>query len=499
MAGIWASPTKYIEFEEVPSAAVLSREIATRGTAWDWSSLMGMMPDPDPVLTKLHGGVELLESLTADDHVICCIQDRKSATLGLEWRWKAGARTDEKPDAAALKLRDDLAADLERADMESLISQIIDAPLYGFTPIEILWEAEAGRLRIKDLRALPCRWFGFDTWGKPKFLSQKNPFEGEDLPFGKFVFARHYPTYSNPYGLRLLSRCFWPVAFKKGGLQWWVTFAEKYGLPWVIGKYGSASKKEDREEMLTRLSAMVRDAVAVIPEGASVDLLTHKGGGQTVHERLCAAMDRSISKAIMGQTLTAEVGEKGSYAASKTHETVLESYQEADQKLVKTTMEEIAWIYGLVNAPAVSPPEWAWYEEEDLQADRAERDGKNCENSGLKLSKSYLVRTYGYQEGDFVEDKKEPGGDFAEGDGDHQGQVDRLAESSAGQAGKFTNAAMARIMALVKKAETPEELEQALADAQGEFLEGDFDELLSRALLAADMFGQWAAEAEGED
>jgi phage gp29-like protein len=102
--------------------------------------------------------------------------------------------------------------------------------------VEILWASGDSSLRIADLIGKPVRWFGFDTDNHPRFRSAGNPWLGEELPFGKFVFARHFPTYDNPYGLRLLSRCFWPAAFKKGGIKFWVTLAEKYGMPFMLGK-----------------------------------------------------------------------------------------------------------------------------------------------------------------------------------------------------------------------------------------------------------------------
>lgn len=322
MGGIWASKNQFLEFEEKPRVAELSREIATRSAAWDWSGMMGLLPDPDPVLRKTGDGVEVLESLTADGHLTSVIQTRKLGTLKKEFRWEPGAEAGSEPSSAAKKLRDDLKSDLDRVDLYHLVSNLLDAPFYGFTPVEIIWEPRGGDMRIKDIRSLPVRWFGYDDQNNPKFISQNNPWDGEALPFGKFVFARHFPTYDNPYGLRLLSRCFWPIVFKRGGIKFWVTFAEKYGMPFILGKYRPGAPEPEQKEMLVSLASMVRDAVAVVPQGGTVELLERKGaGGATVYERLRSAMDAEMSKVIMGQTLTAETSEKGgAYAQSKTHE-----------------------------------------------------------------------------------------------------------------------------------------------------------------------------------
>jgi phage gp29-like protein len=249
---------------------------------------------------------------------------------------------------------------------------------------------------------LPNRWFGFDQENNPRFRSLANQTEGDEIPWGKMVFARHFPTYDNPFGLRLLSRCLWPVAFKKGGTKFWVTFAEKYGMPFLVGKYRQGASPDEQQTLLGALSKMVQDAVAVIPEGNVIEFLDKGGssgaGASTdTFDRLRSAMDAEISQVLMGQTLTAQIGDSGSYAASKTHEDVLEDYREADQRMVKGVMDEIGKIYRDINAPEVPAPVFSWFESEDPQKDFADRD-KTLTESGLQIKKAYYVRRYGFQE-----------------------------------------------------------------------------------------------------
>lgn len=349
-----------------PDPESLVLEIATRARSWDPSVYLGLLPDPDPVLKKRGGGVSALESLLADAHLVGVIQTRKLGTLKKQWRFEPGrvpgGQTPPETKQACL----DLTADLSDMDLYSVLSALLDAPYFGFTPVEIIWEPGPERLRIKNLRALPQRWFGFDAENRARFLSKDNPWQGEDLPPCKFILARHFPTYDNPYGLRLLSRCFWPVTFKRGGLKFWVTFAERYGMPLLIGKYRPGAPDSEQQDMLTKLSNMVQDAVAVIPEGNSVDLVGGAGNrGGEVYERLKTAMDAEMSKVIMGQTLTAEVADKGTYAASKTHERVLDAYQEADARLVETAMNQVARIYAQLNTPGAPAPRFRFHEEDE--------------------------------------------------------------------------------------------------------------------------------------
>lgn len=506
MPGIYVSPSKYIDFAETPRVADLSREIASRGAAWDFYGLIGLLPDPDPVLRRRGDGAEILDGLTADGHVISVIQTRKLGTLKKEYHWQPGALGDQEPDQAAKKLCADLVDDLGRINVHDLLSEILDAPYFGLTPIEIGWEGGKGGMRISKLRGLPHRWFGFTEENEPRFISKNNPWEGEELPAGKFVFARHFPTYDNPFGLRLLSRCFWPVMFKKGGWKWWIKFIEKYATPFLLGRYRSGATPAEQTELLAKLAAMVQDAVAAVPEGSTVELLSagDKAGSSDLYLRFNGAMDAEISKVIMGQTLTAEVGDKGSYAAAKTHENVLDVYREADQRLVKSTMDEIARIYAQVNAPGVPAPAFSWFEQEEPQKDFADRD-KTLADSGVKFKKAYYVRRYGLKEDEFeVTDgltgpagqtgltgqKQNKAGDFAETTTDQPGLDDLIEDKMAAEADKEIAAMVERVRELVMTAGSLEEIRDGLIDLYPRISDDQLARALSLGLTGAELAGR---------
>lgn len=516
-SGIWVSPDRFVEFSDPVDRTALQQEMVSRATAWDFSSFVGLLPDPDSVLSKMGGGHELLEGLLADAHVTSVVQTRKLGTLRREFRWRAGSVHDEEPSPAAEKLRRDLADDLERVDLYSLVSDILDAPYYGYTPVEILWRAERGRLRIADLVAKPRQWFAFDNENRPRFVSMGNP-EGEVLPFGKFVFARHFPTYGNPYGLRLLSRCFWPVTFKRGGIKFWVTFAEKYGMPFLFGQYPRGATPAEQRALLNQLVGMVQDAVAVGPEGSRVEMLggsggggssSGRGGGGGTYAGLVAAMDAEISKAIMGQTLTAETSERGgAYSQSKTHEAVLEVYREADEKLVKTVMEEIAWLYGQVNAPGVPTPGFAWWEEEDPKKEFADRDKALSDGGRLRWTKSYYVRRYGLQDDDF--ELVEPAamapaagsGDFAEPRGrftPEQQALEDLADAGIALGARALAESEELFVRLVEESDSYEDAMEKVLAAWPDLAGDGLNEAMERVLLAADLAGRWTARQEQGD
>ncbi len=413
-AGIYVTPSKFVSFAEMKGRQALQQEVASRDAAWDFSSLIGLLPDPDPVLTKRGDGVEILESLTADAHLCAVIQTRKLGVKTKEFKFEPGTDADGKTSSQSEQLCRDFSRDIHGLEMRQLITSILDAPLYGMTPLELQF-APGTHLHLKKIEAKPVRWFGFTEENEPRFISADNPWNGEALPWGKFVFARHEATYDNPYGLRLLSRCFWPVTFKKGGLKFWVSFMEKYGTPFLLGHYGQNADESQQARMLASLQQMIRTAVAVVPQDARVEMLNKSGAGagHTVFDKMKSAMDAEISKVILGQTLTTEAGERGSYGLGKVHGDVLSAFQDADKMLVRETLNNIARIYGQINADSVPPPVCTFYEEEDPCREFADRDRVLEKGGRVKLTRSYYLRRYGFQDDDIemvepVQEQEQP-------------------------------------------------------------------------------------------
>ena len=73
--------------------------------------------------------------------------------------------------------------------------------------------------------------------------------------------------------------------------------------------------------------------------------IKYKHYGKLV-EKLIDKMNSEISKAILGQTPTTEIGSTGSYAAANTHMAVRQDIIDSDKKLVESVINQlIRWIY----------------------------------------------------------------------------------------------------------------------------------------------------------
>lgn len=375
------------------SKSAITEEIATRKRALNFYSLANILPDPDIVLRKQGKDMKIYRELLCDPHVFACTQSRKAGVLSLDWDINRGLDKDEHAE-----LTENL---LKKLDVHKLISDILDATQFGFQPLEIMWKKEDnGYILPEKIVAKPSEWFCFDDDNNLKFRTKEN-YYGEILPHRKFLLAQNNPSYNNPYGERTLSRCFWAVTFKKGGLKFWVVFTEKYGMPHLVGKHPRGASKEETDTLADMLEEMVQDAIAVIPDDSSVEIQeANKSSSAEIYEKLIDKMNSEISKAVLGQTLTTEIGSTGSYAASNTHMEVRQDIIDADKKLVESVINQlITWIYE-INFSNVDIPVFEMFAPEDVDLTLAQRD-KILSETGVKFTKEYFIKTYGLEDEDF--------------------------------------------------------------------------------------------------
>jgi phage gp29-like protein len=321
---------------------------------------------------------------------------RCSAASGAEWFCAAGGDGAKEKEAAEV-----FAEQLGSLDIPRIIEEMMDAVAYGYSPLEVIWLPDNGRWGIGDIVGKPPQWFEFDQENRLVFRTGVTG--TEPLPENRFLIARHRPSYANPYGVKVFSKCFWPATFKKNGFRWWTVFVEKYGGAFMYGKYPSNASEQYKAELLAALERMVADAVAIAPSESeiAIDSLANKGSVSTVHREYIEAANKELSKAVLGQTLTTDIGSAGSYAAAKAHNLVREDLAAADRQRIATCFNRLAAVWTCYNYGAdVLPPAFEFVQDEDLQKDRAKRD-VDLYTIGWRPTKAYIEREYEISGEDF--------------------------------------------------------------------------------------------------
>ena len=487
--GIYVTPTDFVSFGEARATPSLSEQIATRDRSMDMSFGF-ILPNPDPILKRQGKDIAVYRDMRSRASVGGPIRRRKAAVKALEWRVERG-----KASARVTRLANDVLATY---DMDTLINEITNAVLFGYQPLELVWGPFNGAAAPLQVIGKPQEWFFFDNAAQLRFRSRQQPLQGEELEPRKFLLARQEASYDNPYGFADLSMCFWADTFMRGGLKFWVTFTEKYGTPWLVGKQPRGTPGSEVNNLLDKLEAMVQDAVAAIPDDSSIDILESgdKGASADLYERLLMYCRSEINIALLGQNQSTESNSNRASATAGLE--VAKTIRDGDAALVMATMNQLLrWLTDLHDGEQAPAPTFVLFEEEDVNTQQAVRD-ETLTKAGLKFTKQYWKRVYRLQDGD-IEDAP-AGPSMPAAPGTAAAVPVEFVEGSAPAAvpaGELSTAAAPIVMAwvrdlraLVEAHSEPQALQDALLEAYSELPTDELTEVMALAFELAHLQGR---------
>ena len=487
--GIYVTPTEFVSFSEARATTSLSEQIATRERSMDMSFGF-ILPNPDPILKRQGKDIAVYRDMRSRASVGGPIRRRKAAVKALEWRVERG-----KASARVTRLANDVLATY---DMDTLINEITNAVLFGYQPLELVWGPFNGAAAPLQVIGKPQEWFFFDNAAQLRFRSRQQPLQGEELEPRKFLLARQEASYENPYGFADLSMCFWADTFMRGGLKFWVTFTEKYGTPWLVGKQPRGTPGSEVNNLLDKLEAMVQDAVAAIPDDSSIDILESgdKGASADLYERLLMYCRSEINIALLGQNQSTESNSNRASATAGLE--VAKTIRDGDAALVMATMNQLLrWLTDLHDGEQAPAPTFVLFEEEDVNTQQAVRD-ETLTKAGLKFTKEYWKRVYRLQDGDIEEAPagpsmpKAPGAaaavpvEFVEGSAPAVMPTGELNTAAA----PIVMAWVRDLRALVEAHSEPQALQDALLEAYSELPTDELTEVMALAFELAHLQGR---------
>ena len=246
---------------------------------------------------------------------------------------------DESPEAN----RDgDLVRDwLETQSLEDEFIDIMDALGKGFSVSEIMWDFSERQWMPVRLEYRDPRWFEFDDIdGRTLLLRDEANLQAELAPF-KFVQHRFKAKSGLAVRGGFARMVAWFLLFSSYGYRDWAQFIETYGKPWRIGKYDRHATDQERGVLLRALTNLGSDAAAMIPESMLIELIEAKGSGQSsgsVQREFLEYTDSLISKAVLGQTLTTEAGDRGARSLGEVHDEVRHDIERSDATALAQTL-----------------------------------------------------------------------------------------------------------------------------------------------------------------
>ena len=386
--------------------SALVEEFATwQAAEGSWFFLGWPLPNPDPILRATGNALPAYRAMLYDAQIGGLVRRRRAAVKALDWKLETG-----KAKTKTVRLVQEALA---RLDVPAIVGGLWEAALFGYACAEVLWEKRGSHVLPRTVVTKPQEWFTFDSDGTLLFMAMGSA-NGVPVPPRKFLLARQDATLKNPYGIADLARCFWPHTFKRGGFQFWLKFVEKYGAPKLVGKFDRNTSAKEQEDLLALLEACVQDAVMVIPNDNSVEVLGQDSaslsGAAENYQAFLRFCRSEISIALLGQDQTTEADSNRASATAGLE--VTGDIRDADAVMVQKAVQElVGWIVALNVGPDADAPEFVLYEQADAAAE-AEADTRKAarDRAVAELrpyyTDDYLEKTYNLPPGALREEKE---------------------------------------------------------------------------------------------
>ena len=280
-----------------------------------------------------HDYLTLAEEMEEQDpHYQSVLGTRKRAIQGVAAVVEAASE-----DKKDVELAEAVRSLVRQAEFDDMILDALDGLGKGYSCVEIIWDTKTTPWMPKYAWRDP-RFFQFDeeTLSEVRLLDE-TAVDGIELPAFKFI--THLPKLKSGFPIRggLAMLVAFSYMCKNFTLRDWMAFSNVFGMPLRLGRYGANASEEDVETLVDAVANMAFDAAAVLPESMKIEFQqTATGTGVDMFRKQAEFLDMQISKAVLGQTMTADSG--SSLSQSTTHNEVRHDILRADCKQLAATL-----------------------------------------------------------------------------------------------------------------------------------------------------------------
>lgn len=244
-----------------------------------------------------------------DAHMQCEIGKRKGAVITLDWSITPPANASRVEKKAAAWVDEILRTAVD--DLEDVMLAMMDAPGHGFAPIELEW-SRVGQERIPKFHPRPQDWFRLSSDRRELRLADGSA-DGAPLTSMGWIMHTHGKAKTGYQSRMALYRVLvWPFIYKSYSIGDLAEFLETYGLPIILGKFYQGAQPEEKDSLMRAVTALGHDARAIMPKEMEIEINKITASGDSAaHLAMVDWAERSQSKAILGQVLSAEAKATG--------------------------------------------------------------------------------------------------------------------------------------------------------------------------------------------
>lgn len=277
-----------------------------------------------------------------DAHLFAEISKRKRTILNFDWHIKTIG--DKVRDQKKAQLIQEFVQYID--DFEDVLLDLMDGVLKGYSCLEIAddvgntgWELVDNTWLVKSLQFRPQSWFCTNPEHQNQLRLRDNTLYGQEL--WDLGWIRHIHRSKSGYVSRagLVRVLAWPYLFKNYAIRDFAEFLEIYGIPVRLGKYSINATDREKDTLLKAVVEMGHNAAGIIPESMAIEFLSSANGSPEAFETMIGWAEKSISKAILGGTLTTQAdGKTSTNALGTIHEDARFEIAISDAKQIATTL-----------------------------------------------------------------------------------------------------------------------------------------------------------------
>jgi phage gp29-like protein len=304
--------------------------------------------------------------IMSDSHVQAEVNKRKLAVLGDTLSIQPPDKKDPNDVKAADFIKEQIA---DFSGFTFTCGHLLDGNFFPMAILEKVFKPSTRpgiRFDLRCLNIVQANDIDFTTgWLKLRKLDQHGGYllgDLEEADPNRFIIHRgHLLSTADFWGGPMRSILFWWL-LRSMSRDWWARFLERYGSPFIVGKYDQ-SDDASRMILTQAFNAATKIFGLVVSNETEVELI-QAAAGQTgeAFERFHDRCNDEISKLIVGQTASSNMKSTGlGSGVSNQHEAVRQDLRQFDGKMLGETLrDQLFRPLLLINGFTGKPPRAVW-------------------------------------------------------------------------------------------------------------------------------------------
>jgi hypothetical protein len=197
---------------------------------------------------------DMFESVVLSDGHTRGLYENGLDAVCVPWTWRAGRRSPGSMQAR--RGHHEITAEL---DMEGAIEHLALQTYFGSAYVEVAWVTRAdGRAGAAEIVCVPHRRFMFDDRCVPAADERGEPVSRRALERrpGSSWIKGETRRWRRQVQAGLLRTVAWWCVFKRMSVRDWMIFAEKFGIPMIVGKVGENDSETTRKALKAAIAAL---------------------------------------------------------------------------------------------------------------------------------------------------------------------------------------------------------------------------------------------------